>query len=70
MQPRQRVAEPHKVKLAPIWTNQIRSWFTLAESQFGTHAVADPRQCFNLVVAALNDDARLHAKAIVENPGV
>jgi len=69
-QQRMRVAEPHKVKLAPIWTNQIRSWFALAESQFGTYAVADPRQCFNLVVAALNDDARLHAKAVIENPAV
>jgi len=66
-QPRPRVAEPHKVKIPPIWTTSIRSWFQLAESQFGTFAVEHPRQQFDLVVAALNDDARLHAKAVVEN---
>jgi len=67
-QPRPRVAEPHKIKLATIWSNQVRSWFALAESQFNMYAVMDPRQRFDLVVAALSDDARLHAKAVVESP--
>jgi len=68
-QPRPRAAEPHKVKIPPIWTTSIRSWFVLAESQFGTFAVENPRQQFDLVVAALNDDARMHARAVVENAG-
>jgi len=66
--PRPRMAEPHKVKLPTIWTTQIRSWFQTAESQFGTYAVNHPRQRFDLLVAALTDEARMHAKAVVENP--
>jgi len=61
-------AEPHKVKLPPMWTVQIRTWFQLVESQFGTYAVVDPRQRFDLVVAALSDEARMHSRAVVENP--
>jgi len=67
---RPRAAEPQKIKLPSVWTNGIRSWFQLAESQFGTFAVDHPRQQFDIVVAALNDEARLHAKAVVENAGV
>jgi len=36
--PRPRAAEPQKIKLPTVWTNGIRSWFQLAESQFGTFA--------------------------------
>jgi len=68
--PRPRAAEPQKIKLPTVWTNGIRSWFQLAESQFGTFAVDHPRQQFDIVVAALTDEARLHAKAVVENAGV
>jgi len=64
-----RRAEPHKVKLPPLWTTQARSWFQLAESQFAIYAVDDPRLRFNITLAALSDEARLHAKAIVEAPG-
>jgi len=35
-QPRARVAEPHKVKLPPMWNVQIRTWIQLIKSQFGT----------------------------------
>jgi len=66
---RQRVAEPHKVKIPTIWTKSIRSWSQLAESQFSTFAVEFPRQQFDLVVAALTGETRLHAKAVVENAG-
>jgi len=68
--PHPRVAEPQKIKLPTVWTSSIRSWFQLAESQFGTFAVNHPRQHFDIVVAALTDEARLHAKAVVENAGV
>jgi len=57
------------VKLPPLWTTQARSWFQLAESQFAIYAVDDPRLRFNITLAALSDEARLHAKAIVEAPG-
>jgi len=60
-QPPQRTPEPHKVKIPTIWTASIRSWFQLAESQLGTFAVDHPRQQFDLVVAALTDEACLHA---------
>jgi len=67
-----RRAEPHKVKLPPLWTTQAktRSWFQLAESQFDIYAVENPRLRFDLVLAALSDEARLHAKAIVDAPGL
>jgi len=67
-----RRAEPHKVKLPPLWTTQAqtRSWFQLAESQFDIYAVENPRLRFDLVLAAMSDEARLHAKAIVDAPGL
>jgi len=61
-------AEPHKVKLPPLWTTQAMSWFQLAESQFAIYAVDDPWLRFNITLAALSDETRLHAKAIVEAP--
>jgi len=64
-----RRAEPHKVRLPPLWTTQARSWFQLAESQFGIYAVDIPRMRFDLVLAAMSDEARLRAKAVVDNPG-
>jgi len=67
-QPRARVAEPHKVKLPPTWTIQIRTLFQLVESQFGTYAIMDMRQRFDLVMVALSDEAQMHARAVVENP--
>jgi len=52
-----------------VWTNGIQSWFQLVESQFHTFTVDHPRQQFNLAVATLTDDARMHVKAVVENAG-
>jgi len=65
-----RNAEPSKMRLPPLWTQQAASWFQLAESQFNIYAVVEPRLRFNLVLGALSDEARLHAKAIIEAPAV
>jgi len=67
-QPRPRQPEPLKVKLKVMWPAQIRSLFAVAESQFNTFAVMEPLQRFDLIVLAITDDARMHARAVIENP--
>ena len=62
--------QPHRVKLGPLWTQKVRTWFTLAESSFHTAYMVDSRMKFNLVLAALSEETLDCVKALVEMPEV
>ena len=62
--------QPHGVKLVPLWTQKVRMRFTLAESSFQTAYMVDSRMKFNLVLAALSEEALDCFKALVEMTGV
>ena len=49
---------PPKVKLPPFWPKDPNSWFTLAESTFKRHNVANSRLRFDLVLPALAEERR------------
>ena len=56
--------QPHGVKLVPLLTQKVRTWFTLAELSFQTAYVVDSRMKFNLVLAALSEEALDLVKAL------
>ena len=66
----QQQPQPHRVKLVPLWTQKVRTWFTLAESIFHTAYMVDSRMKFNLVLAALSEETLDCVKALVEMPEV
>ena len=59
-----------RVKLVPLLTQKVRTWFTLAELSFQTAYVVDSRMKFNLVLAALSEETLDCVKALVEMPEV
>lgn len=53
--------QPHGPKLPQLssfWQNKPSDWFTLAESTFNRHGIADRRLRFDLVLPALQDEVR------------
>jgi len=60
--------QPHKVKLPTFWSHKPRAWFTHAEAAFDTYYVTDSRQCFNLILPCLSEDALDGVSALVELP--
>lgn len=60
--------QPHKVKLTPLWTAEVRAWFRLAEAAFYQYAVTEPRMKFHLAAQALPAEVLLHVKAVIEQP--
>ena len=58
----------HRVKLVPLWTQKVRTWFTLAEWSFQTAYVVDSRMKLNLVLAALSEETLDCVKALVQMP--
>lgn len=61
-------AQPHRVRLVPLWTQKVKMWFSLAESSFDSNYISDSRMRFNLVLAALSEDTLDRVKALVELP--
>ena len=60
--------QPHRANLKPLWTHNVRTWFSLAEATFEQCNVSDSRMKFNLVLTALSEDTLERVKAIVNMP--
>ena len=67
-QPAAPVPQPHRVNLKPLWTNNVKTWFSLAEATFQQYNIVDSRMKFNLVLPALDNDTLGRTKAVVDNP--
>ena len=60
--------QPHRANLKPLWTHNIRTWFSLAEATLEQCNINNSRMKFNLVLPALSEDTLERVKAIVNMP--
>jgi hypothetical protein len=60
--------QAHRVKLPPLWKEDIETWFVSAEAQFAIHGVDDEAMRFNLVISVLDDTTSSVIKTLIRNP--
>ena len=62
------MADAVAVKLPPIWTNDVETWFLQAEAQFAIRKITEERTQFHHVVASLSADCAATVKGVIRNP--
>lgn len=56
------------IKLPPMWTEDVETWFIQAEAQFHLRKITDETTKFHHVVAILSSDSAAKVKDIIRNP--
>lgn len=56
------------VKLPPVWTHKIASWFAQAEAQFNIRKITEDDTMYWHIIAALTGDVAERAARIIDDP--